>query len=331
MPPSTMRAAASFNDASTIPSFSDQLEWQESAGLTPLLQVSTTPYAGRTVTYAAEEPLPINSIVSLYRCLLVRLDRYEGWMQSGTVRSGADSFWRNYTITMRFEDTPDREWLCLPVGDDNAADSWWKLGTLGKMAIKRALAALNRRTLVDWQLAYDGSDVLSDPQLAPRPLRTLSHLFNEPEGDELPNVDVRAHGALHCGTHSYCGVVMATQTERVLRYGDALTWCYGQLYSRHYAVSSACKERQSPVFGPPSRLAHATAALTRGQFVGKVAPHEFRANVAALGLATAGSSELVDELFEQWDEDASGYLDRAEVERGVRAMEAEEGHEAHLV
>ena len=37
------------------------------------------------------------------------------------------------------------------------------------------------------------------------------------------------------------------------------------------------------------------------------------------------SSELVDELFEQWDEDASGYLDRTEVERGVRAMEAEEG------
>lgn len=184
-----------------------------------------------------------------------------------------------------------------------------------------ASAAPVRKPIVDWQLDYDAS-VVAESHLAPTRHRALAHLFNEPVGDDLPNVNVRAHGAYHCGKSSYCGIAMATATERPIKKGDELVWCYGALYKRHYEVSSACRARESTAIGPKTKLEHATDVLTRGQYVGKVARHEFHQNCEAIGLAGGeGGREMIDHLFDEWDQDESDYLEVHEVEKGVASLE----------
>ena len=104
---------------------------------------------------------------------------------------------------------------------------------------------------------------------------------------------------------------------------EALTWCYGQTFTRHYDVSAACKERRPrSLLGPPTRHEHAAESLTRGEQVGKADRHEFRANVAAMGLVTADAAGMSARLFDEWDTDRSGYLERSEALRGVRLLEA---------
>ena len=137
---------------STLPSAAQQRSQQLAAGISPRLIVSSTSDFGRAVHYHDKTPLPIGSLVALYRCLLVRTSRYESWLADGTVQPGVDDFWRNYTITLRFDDKPEREWLCLPVGDSSSSSSsssstWWSIGKLSKQSLALALAALNQRTL----------------------------------------------------------------------------------------------------------------------------------------------------------------------------------------
>lgn len=294
----------------------------------PQLAVTSRPSAGRVVTYAESKTLPANTIVSLYRCLLIRGDRYERWLEDGTIPRSVDRFWRNYTIELRFDDVPQQNWLCLPVGDVNGgSDTWWVPGKLSKPALAVAMAALRGKALVDWHRTAEPSAVAADTpeHAAGRRVHFLSHLFNEPIGDVEPNVNVRAHGAFHCGRRSYCGIALATTTTKELQFGDELVWCYGQFYTRHYAVSSACKERV--LIGPPTRLQHATQVLSRGSLVGRTAPHEFLANLETLGMDANNeqSHQMLQYLFKTWDVDQSGYLERDEIERGVLQLEDELG------
>jgi len=221
-----------------VPSLKDQRALQMRLGIEPQLTVISTPERGRIVQYNERGSLNVGSLIALYRCLLVRKDRYESWMAKGTVSALVDvSFWRNYTIVLEFSDS-DHEWLGLPVGD--GGDAWWKLGSLSRSDTSRAQLALNQQILVDWQAHADPS-LVSDRRLPSAKLQMMAHLFNEPEGDALPNVDVRAHGAYHCGAkRTTCGIMLATRVVRTIRTGDELVWCYGKYYTRHYEVSTAC-------------------------------------------------------------------------------------------
>ena len=283
---------------------------------------------GRGVFYYGTDPLPIGTVVALYRCLLVRSTRFTSWLARGMVDASVDSsYWRNYTVSLRFDDSEGTEWLCLPVGDDeaniaNGEASWFSLGKLSKQAVKQALAALNRKILVDWTVQYNAAAAGEHLRHVGN-LRNFGPYFNEPSGEAqgqgdaaLPNVDVRAHGALHCGPKSsYCGIMLATATTRPIHQGDELVWCYGQAFERHYTVSTACKER--PAMGPATRHQHAAYLLSRGGTVGRTERWEFHENCVALGLADGSRGTHIDRLFEVWDEDVSGTLERHEIEAGV--------------
>lgn len=300
---------------------------QVQPGSSAPLRVSSTPGLGRQVH--AGEPLSAATLVALYRCLLIRVDRYNAWRANGTIDDGADLFWRNYTIELRFDDLPDRKWLCLPVGDAEGTAQWWQIGRLRKQSLGAALEALNMKVLVDWRLQYD-PHIVSAPQLPSGRLQALAHLFNEPSGASAPNVNVRAHGAFHCGSkRSVCGIALASETVRNVEAGEELTWCYGADFLRHYEVSSACPlmapSASAGGLSPPARHVHATNALLRGRHQGKVAREEFHENCAALGMAAADSSRtLLDSLFDQWDADGSDYLERAEVEEGIARLQREQ-------
>ena len=335
-----------------LPSERAQLDAQLEHGISPLLIVAASEGTGRFVYSAHAQTLQAGTLVGLYRCLLVRTKRFEKWQREGLVHAGVDDFWRNYTVTLRFDDSPKREWLCLPVGDAKGSDEddWWTLGSLSTPALQSALAGLNARQLVSWQRAYDPAQV-SDDSLPSSRLLSLAHIFNEPTGeDEPPNVDVRAYGAFHCGKKSYCGIMMAAAATRPIRLGEHLVWCYGEGFTRHYAVSSHCLKAQTTTTaqeeaeeeveddglppplptpeadGPRSRHDQATELLTRGKLAGKAAKHEFRQNCAAVGLAEADSEDgrrFADELFERWDSSSDGYLERHEVEAGMKRLAAE--------
>lgn len=317
-----------------LPSADAQLLAQEAAGVSTKLTVAmASGDAGRGVFYTGNSPLAAGTLVGLYRCLLVRSDKYLSLMRKGRVSRQADEWISNYTFSISFDDSP-RPWFCLPIGESDGS-SWWQSGLLSKAALSKALAALNMRLLVDWQMHYDWSSF--EKGFESTPLRTLAPLFNEPSGDRLPNVDVRARGALHCGERRrYCGVMMASETLSTIQPGEELVWCYGDHLDRRYAVSTAC-QTQKP-FGPWTKHEHAAEQLIRGRLPGRVDRHEFRQNCAAAGIAGGIEEEGMDEalkmdsderrdfadaLFKRWDANKDKYLDRDEVERGVRGVDDE--------
>lgn len=315
------------SDIGAPSSVGQQLSQQAAFGVYPRLVVSTTVERGRSVHYVDQSPLLVGSLAALYRCLLVRHDRFESWRASGEVTEEANTFFRNYSVALRFDDS-DHEWLCLPAGDDPAdgSKSWWRLGALSKKAIRRARSALNQRILCDWRRHAD-PQLVSDMRLPSGRLRMLGPLFNEPEGNAPPNVDVRAHGAYHCGSHFACGIMMVTEVVREIRQGDELVWCYGPQFHRHYNVSMACTSHGQPTLSESasvaSRIERAAAVLTRGQE--RVERHDFKEACTELGWEMRGedSSEMLDQLFVSWDRDESNALERREIMAGLEQWHAE--------
>ena len=158
------------------------------AGVTVPLVVADAGAKGRGVFYAGAESLAAGTVVSLYRCLLVRADVLRAWRADSTVSADAWAFWREYAIEFAGEGGQrwTDQWMALPglrrcgsdpissyrrlcssqrlaahafgsdataVGDAGELDapSWWRHGTLSGDALGGAMGAVEARRLVSWQ------------------------------------------------------------------------------------------------------------------------------------------------------------------------------------
>jgi len=183
---------------------------------------------------------------------------------------------------------------------------------------------LNQRTLVEWQ-RHASPKLGSDNIPSTSPLRMLAPLFNEPSDGNNPNVDVRAHGAYHCGQRSVCGIMLVSRAIRQIDQGDELVWCYGPHFRRHYKVSTACTSGAHSHSAPQPSQAHlhrAAAVLLRGH--ARVERRAFKQNCMALGWANEGDGapEMLDELFDSWDADRSRSLEHDEIMSGLEEWAA---------
>ena len=241
---SLFAADATAGDAE-LPSREQQLAEMKLGQVSVPLVVESIGAKGHGVFYAGSAPLPAGTVVSLYRCLLVRSDVMRAWRDEGVVSKEAWRFWRRYTVEVSGDEDGRHlwrdQWQALPVGDVGALDSpsWWRHGELSERAVGRALEAINARRLVDWRR----------PAHSPS-LGTLlfnAHMINEPSDDAAENVE-GLHGS-RCAESAeevrWCGAVLRAKTSRELQPGQELLWCYGEGYERDYRAGATCLDDAS--------------------------------------------------------------------------------------
>ena len=218
-----------------------------------LPRVYVAQLAGRGRGVKATSTIPSGTNVGLFRCLMLRIDKFEAWVADGTLnRTIADEFWGSYSIRLRIDeeeremnDWPQHEWKCVPVGDaPGVRGSWWRRGPLDEWRVRQAVAAFNAGELADWRetpvyTGWDGTRAT---------LATNAHLYNEPmsANGNVAMADGRVC-ALMADAESYdetatvCGEAMLFQTRTRVARGSELVWCYGHGFQRDYSVSEACE------------------------------------------------------------------------------------------
>ena len=212
---------------------------RQTAGLGVMSTVVVSqPGRGRGLFYAGDTTLPVNTLVALYPCFLIRQDQLNEWARAGLVDTKTSEFWLRYA-TEWGAGTSSRSsgggvFYCHPVGGHGARGSWFRMGVLDDQTVRRARAALNTKTLAPWDESFRGPEGVR--------LSTNGHIMNEPSGEE------RATAQLYQGPPCevfesglrVCGSVMEARTIREVRPGEPLTWCYGHGYHREYEVAQSC-------------------------------------------------------------------------------------------